>query len=679
MKKRFAAGFLFLCLFVAAVQAFACGEALKQDLYEDWLREPLVEKNASLSTGLVTEWSCITFGSYPQTEIVPSAFTAVDEYAVQEGDCLEDPVLYEKLAGADWNGNETEINGVRYLRLNRENAVNSAADRAGHYRWDENVEWHYFRFDPIRWRIIGLDGRIACLMADRLLDCQPFNTKEGPVSWESSTVRSWLNSYPAEENEAGIDYRGKGFLDMAFTAAQREAVIKSGVENRPNGMYATACGNNTEDFVFLLSNDEVFSSDTAARNGFYAGSGHDDPAKRFRSTLYAKCRGSWWSSVNGYMGNSFWFMRTNGYTRESVTYICDFGYIYERGTIPTCEDAGILPALRIDLDRAQIEPTGTVSSGDILEGASRSEAEDDLRKRDRIVNPLVRPDPEAPDGKEVTYALVRFGSYPQSEITPGSDSELYENLENAEWDRDECELNGRRFLRVSASGDTARYFACDPLLWRVLEVRDGTAFLLSHAAVECEPFQSDLRDVSWENCTLRSWLNGYGADANASAIDFSGNEENFLSRAFSAEEQEAILKTALQNENNFYFSMDSGAGTEDRIFLPAESELFVHDSSEIHGFSRRDDVADRAKQFQPTDYALWKGVWKEAGERGNVFWITRTTGYTHENVVYVDESGYIYNRGILVTCSDAAVIPALTLDLNSFVYEYAGTCTVGAP
>ena len=74
-----------------------------------------------------------------------------------------------------------------------------------------------------------------------------------------------------------------------------------------------------------------------------------------------------------------------------------------------------------------------------------------------------------------------------------------------------------------------------------------------------------------------------------------------------------------------------------------------------------------------------KGVWKESGERGNVFWITRTTGYTHENVVYVDESGYMYNRGILVTCADAAVIPALVLDLNSSAYEYAGAWTVGAP
>lgn len=676
MKKRRIAGFLILCLFVWFLQAFASAEALEQDLCEDWIWEPVVLMDDSLSTGRVTEWACVTFGSYPRTEIVPGPFTAVDDYALREGDYLEDPVLYEKLTGADWNDDETWIDGVRYLRLNRENAVSSAADRPGHYRWEDGVEWHYFRFDPIRWRIIGLDGGNACLMADRLPDCQPYNAEEGPVSWESSTLRSWLNSYPAEENAAGIDYRGKGFLDTAFTAEQQAAVLRSPVDNQPNGMYGTACGNNTEDYVFLLSNEEVFSSDTAARNGFYAGSGYDDPARRFRSTLYAKCRGAWWSAVDGYRGNSFWFMRTNGYTPESVTYICDFGYIYERGTIATCEDAGVLPALWIDLDKAQIEPAGAVSSRDILEGASRAEAEADPRKRDQVVNPVVRPDPEAPDGKKVTYALVRFGNYPQSEITPASDGELYEKLGSAEWSGDECELDGRRFLRVSSSGN-ARYFACEPLLWRVLEVRDGTAFLLSHAAVECEPFQSDLRNVSWENCTLRSWLNGYGAGANAFAKDDSGKEESFLNRAFSAEEQEAILETAVRNEKNYYFSTDSGAETRDRIFLPAESELFIHDSSEIHGFSRRDDVADRARQFQPTDYALWKGAWKEAGERGNVFWITRTTGYTHENVVYVDESGYMYNRGILVTCSDAAVVPALVLDLDSAVYAYAGTYTVG--
>ena len=206
--------------------------------------------------------------------------------------------------------------------------------------------------------VISLDNGAACLMADKLLDCQPYHIHGGSVNWEDSTVRSWLNSYPAEANDAGIDYRGKGFLNMDFSSAQQQAIIKTQVENRPNGHYNAECGDATEVYVFLLSNDEVFSSETAARNGFYAASGHDDPSKRFRSTMYAKCRGAWWSSVNGYMGNSFWFMRTNEYDQESITCICDFGYIYQRGTISTCEDAGLLPALWIDLELAEYGAAG---------------------------------------------------------------------------------------------------------------------------------------------------------------------------------------------------------------------------------------------------------------------------------------------------------------------------------
>ncbi len=694
MERKWIAVLLLVCLLAGPVRASAAAEALERAQYADWLWEPQVSADASLSTGQVTQWACVTFGSYPQTEIIPAPSAAVDDYAVWDGDYLMDPTLYGHLIRANWTDNTAEIDGVRYLRMNRSDAVSSATfqeQRAGHYRWVEDDEWHYFRFDPIRWRVIALEDGAACLMADRLLDCQPWDAAGGPVNWSASTVRSWLNGYPAAENAAGVDYLGKGFADMAFTAAERTAILSARVENRPNARYGTDSGPDTEDAVFLLSNDEVFSSDAAARNGFYAASGHDDPAKRFRATMYAKCRGTWWSSVDGYLGNSFWFMRTSGYNRESVTYICDFGYIYQRGTILTCEDAGVLPALWIDLDQAQPAPAGTVSSRDILAGASRISAEEDPRKKDRIVNPAVRPDPDAPDGKEVTYVLVRFGSYPQSEIVPtpdgataGSivDAKLYEALEHAAWDGGECALDGRRYLRVLTAGHqdgpSARYFAFEPLLWRVLEVRDGTALLLANAAVECAPFQADLRDVSWDSCTLRSWLNGYGAEANASGIDDSGSGTSFLDRAFSGEEQAAILAAPVRNEPNYYFGMDSGAGTIDRVFLLAESELFMHDSAEIHGFSRRDEVADRAKQFRPTDYALCRGAWQASDGRGNVFWITRTTGYTHENVVYVDESGYMYNRGILVTCSDAAVIPAIVLDLDAACYAYAGTYTVGA-
>ena len=118
-KKRIAAGFLLLCLFMLFMQACVFAEAPEQDSYEDRICEPYTEKDDTLSTGRVARWSCITFGSYPQTEIVASSFAAVDDYAVQEGDVLEDPDLYNKLVGAEWQDNRTEIGGVRYLRVCR--------------------------------------------------------------------------------------------------------------------------------------------------------------------------------------------------------------------------------------------------------------------------------------------------------------------------------------------------------------------------------------------------------------------------------------------------------------------------------------------------------------------------------------------------------------------------------
>ena len=88
----------------------------------------------------------------------------------------------------------------------------------------------------------------------------------------------------------------------------------------------------------------------------------DDPARRFRPTMYAKARGTWYSPVKGYEGNGFWFMRTNGYSLSSASYICDFGYIYNSGTNVACNDSGVLPVIRLDLSKANVKEVGNVTS-----------------------------------------------------------------------------------------------------------------------------------------------------------------------------------------------------------------------------------------------------------------------------------------------------------------------------
>ncbi|MBR5085020.1 MAG: hypothetical protein IKX33_10520 [Prevotella sp.] len=317
------------------------------DAYQD-LNSPWV-KDSDKKTHF-TRWECILFGSYPTNEVVSSSFSAVDDYALASGDVIADATLYSRLEDADWTDDDTEIGGKRYHRLKGSGTVTCSTDREQHYRWTDTDAWHFFAYAPIKWRILKISGTKAVLLADRMPDTCPFHDKDEDVNWSGSHLRQWLN---------------KEFFNRAFSETEREAIELTNVENSPNAQYGTYCGPDTQDYVFILSNNEVFASPLASDYGFYAGSGIDDPARRFRSTLYAKCRGAWWSSVMNYRGNSFWFMRTNGYTPSSITYVCDFGYLYNQGTAVTCDDAAVLPAISIDLTKARYQKAPSVVSTDV--------------------------------------------------------------------------------------------------------------------------------------------------------------------------------------------------------------------------------------------------------------------------------------------------------------------------
>jgi hypothetical protein len=315
----------------------------------DSLNSPCVKDENTF--GHETLWSCLYFGSYPANEVVNGPFDAVDDYALAQGDVMVDATLFAQLEEASWDNNDDAVVGEsRYHRLNSENAISAAEDREQHYRWKDLSAWHYFAYAPIKWRVLKIKGTQALLLADRMPDTHPFHVNDEDTDWSRSDVRQWLNDT---------------FLKRAFSDTERAAILETSLENAPNSYFDTSSGPDTRDYVFLLSGKEVFDSPLAADYGFYPGNGLDDSARRFRSTLYAKCRGAWWSPVQGYRGNSFWFMRTSGYTPGTGTYICDFGYIYNQGTSVSCNDAALLPAITIDLSRAKYSPAPSVRSTEI--------------------------------------------------------------------------------------------------------------------------------------------------------------------------------------------------------------------------------------------------------------------------------------------------------------------------
>lgn len=716
-----------VCMLMLAAALSLASSAFAEDAKEpvpSFMHLPVVEEDADTSSGLKTTWSCVSFGKYPSAEVVTSEWDAVDSYALREGDVIRDDTLYADLAQADWKNNMTLIDGQTYLREKADIPTTGEVEiREQHYRFTDPDEWHYFVISPIRWRVLDIQGDKVLLLADRMPDSMPFHDVDEDVTWGESTLRSWLNGYGASENLQKVSYEGDGFLDLAFTADEKAAILPVKCENKVNFDYGTGSGPDTEDSIFILSNADVFEGEQAGRYGFEPSRNYDDPAKRFTSTLYAKFRGAWWSPVPAYAGNSFWFMRTSGYTSRSVTYICDFGFVYSKGTLVACSDAGIIPAMWVDLGKALeagLGEAGETLSTDIIKDSSKDVEAAALQ----IADPVVTEDSDMPGGKYTVWDAVAFGHYPQTEILEKSpdengveeqgsvkgqisvedqgsdkgktrvegqgreteqnknkeqevDPELFQALEqsagsgdddddeiaqdHASPALDEVTLDNTTYVK-----EGGRWFRCDPIIWRVLDVSDGFALLASDRILDSVPYDSEYKDVCWEESDLRQWLNGRWTEEMTDEELACYGSESFMDCAFTEEEQKAVIVSSVSNDNNYYFKTVCGSGTHDRVFIPSEEEVFCSEKAVEYGFRPDDAVADPGRRLLPTAFAVCRGAWQSEKEEtsGNGFWLLRTNGYTQDNVVYVGEKGYLYNRGIPVTCRDAGIVPVIRVDLN---------------
>ena len=125
----------------------------------------------------------------------------------------------------------------------------------GTYQQSSNGNGGY-NTDPIKWRVLeNADGQLF-LLSDQNLDVFQYHTDWESVTWEKSTMRSWLNGYGASENtggDSGIDYTSDNFIDAAFSEKEQAAIADTEVVNDDNPDWGTEGGNNTTDKIFLLS------------------------------------------------------------------------------------------------------------------------------------------------------------------------------------------------------------------------------------------------------------------------------------------------------------------------------------------------------------------------------------------------------------------------------------------
>ena len=257
------------------------------------LHNPKIEDDSSAKSGKKVTWDCLWFGSYPQSQITK-----------------KDGEIYTTLKNADnWDKNgDVTINNIKYHK----------------------TEAGYFKYEPIKWRVLQSENGEVFLLSDVILDKQAYNENDEYITWKESSLRAWLNDK---------------FMNRAFSDEEKEKINITEVVNKDNPVFGTKGGKNTSDKIFLLSLAEVSRKKDGKKYGLL-----DDEMKACENSDFSK-NGSWW------------WLRSPGDDRYCAAVVNSDGWVYGDGSRVNGSDDGVRPALHLNLSSSNIfSYAGTVSS-----------------------------------------------------------------------------------------------------------------------------------------------------------------------------------------------------------------------------------------------------------------------------------------------------------------------------
>ena len=157
---------------------------------------------------------------------------------------------------------------------------------------------------PISWIVLDVRENKALLLSKYGLEPKPYNDVEQKVTWETCTLRAWLNGE---------------FLNAAFTPEEQKSILLTNVVNgKDQGYLSPDGGNDTTDKIFLLSYAEAHQYLGVAWND------RGNVRSRVRPTPYAVYAGAYISNQyktedGDYAG--WWWLRSPGHTQNSASYV----------------------------------------------------------------------------------------------------------------------------------------------------------------------------------------------------------------------------------------------------------------------------------------------------------------------------------------------------------------------
>lgn len=199
--------------------------------------------------------------------------------------------------------------------------------------------------DPVKWRVLSNAGGQLFLLSDQNLDALQYHTEQEDVTWETSTIRSWLNGYDASANTGGsngIDYTGDNFLNTAFSAKEQTAIAETNVVNDDNDETGADipidAGDDTTDRIFLLSLTETYNKKYFPNYCFST------------NTAYVADGGKFGYSMYGVGESDSWWLRSPGSDQSRAAFIdWEDGSSVTDGNPVNNKEIAVRPAFNLNL------------------------------------------------------------------------------------------------------------------------------------------------------------------------------------------------------------------------------------------------------------------------------------------------------------------------------------------
>ena len=325
------------------------------------------------------EGDYIYFGYWPQTlerdETVVAKLNEIAGTPPLPRD-KENPYNWESHEGTTYMWQKIVIyNGTKYLGVQMNDyrasgvySLTSYIMKNGYFTF----EVYWFKYEPIKWRILTTSGNSAYIMSDIALDSfsiQPnryqgfYNEKYGVFrtdqngnmdgtyanNWEYCFLRGWLNDtfYKEVFNDLQKEIIQTTHLDNTARSSNPNEYPKyyGYGENAGKNKFADQC-KDTDDKIFLLSLRDI----TTTAYGFNKDVLAEDPARNLQATDFAKLHGAPMNTNDKKYVT--WYTRSpapaNG-NQGYATFVLDR---HAKGAIDSIDltpDGGVVPALWITL------------------------------------------------------------------------------------------------------------------------------------------------------------------------------------------------------------------------------------------------------------------------------------------------------------------------------------------